>query len=95
MECSGLCNGPDNCKHKESHNCIFLRTYYHQLEQIKFDHFMYKLQKLHDDICIGENLKDVDFAFIVFEKPDAPCSERWPIQKWLKENNIEVKEWHK
>ena len=95
VECSGLCNGPDNCKYKESHNCLFLRTYYHQLEQIEFDHFIYQLQKLHDDICAGENLKDVDFAFIVFEKYDNPCSERWPIQEWIKENGLEIKEWSK
>ena len=56
---------------------------------------MYQLQKLHDDICAGESLEDVDFAFIVFETPANPCSERWPIQQWLKENNVEIEEWHK
>ena len=92
-ECSDLCNGPDDCRYNESHNCLFLRTYYHQLKQIEFDHFIYQLQKLHDDICTGENLEDVDFAIIVFEKYDSPCSERWSIKKWFKEHNIEVQEW--
>ena len=92
-ECSGLCNGSDNCKHKDSHNCLFLQTYYNQLEAIEFNHFKYQLQKLHDDICAGENLEDVDFAFIVYEKYDNPCSERWPIQKWFKEHNMEIQEW--
>lgn len=92
-ECAGLCNG--KCEPKHPNDCKFLQTYFNQLRYIEFDHFMYQLQKLHDDICAGENLEDVDFAFIVFETPANPCSERWPIQQWLKENGVEIEEWHK
>lgn len=92
-ECAGLCNG--KCEPKHPNDCKFLQTYLNQLRYIEFDHFMYQLQKLHDDICAGENLEDVDFAFIVFETPANPCSERWPIQQWLKENCVEIEEWHK
>ena len=92
-ECEGLCNG--KCEPKHPNDCKFLETYYNQLKSIKFTDFMWQLQKLHDDICAGENLEDVDFAFIVFEKYDNPCSERWPIQKWFRENGIEIKEWFK
>lgn len=92
-ECAGLCNG--KCEPKHPNNCKFLEAYYNQLKEIEFDHFMYQLQKLHDDICIGENLKDVNFAFIFFEKYDNPCSERWAVQEWLRYNGAEVEEWHK
>lgn len=92
-ECEDLCDG--KCEPKHPNNCKFLETYYKQLKEIEFDQFMYQLQKLHDDICAGENLEDVDFAFIVYEKYDNPCSERWPIQRWIKENNLEIEEWHK
>lgn len=92
IECEGLCNG--KCEPKHPNDCKFLETYYNQLKSIEFTDFMWQLQKLHDDICTGENLKDVDFAFLVYEKYDNPCSERWPIQEWFKENGVEIEEWH-
>ena len=39
-------------------------------------------------------LDDIDFAFIFFEKYDNPCSERWAVQRWLKEHECEISEWH-
>lgn len=92
-ECSGLCNGKCDPKHPE--DCKFLEAYYNQLKHIELNHFQYQLQKLHDDICTGENLEDVDFAFLVYETPQNPCSERAMIQKWFHENGMEIEEWHK
>ena len=92
-ECAGLCNGKCTPKHPEK--CKFLETYSNQLNNIDFNYFKFQLQKLHDDICVGEELKEVDFAFIVYEAPNNPCSERWPIQNWLRANGIEVEEWTK
>ena len=91
-ECEGLCNGKCNPKHPN--DCQFLNTYYEQLKKIDFNKFMFTMRRLHNNICENEKLDDVDFAIIVYEKYDNPCSERWPILKWLKENGVEIEEWH-
>ena len=56
---------------------------------------MNKLLTLHDKICENEKFDDVDFAFLVYETPQNPCSERAMIQKWFHENGMEIEEWHK
>ena len=57
---------------------------------------MEKLFRLKIAIEIGENLdEEVEFAFLVYETPQNPCSERTIIQKWFHENGIEIEEWHK
>lgn len=92
--CEGLCNGKCNPKPKYPSDCKFLDTYHTQLMEIDIDKFVKHLQSLHDKICAGEKLNDVDFAFIFFEKYDNPCSERWPLQAWLRYYNIEIQEWN-
>ena len=92
-DCEGLCNG--TCMPKHPNDCNFLATYFDQLMKIDFDKFMYKLQKLHDKICENEQLEDVDFAFIFYEAPTNPCSERDAVQKWFKFYEKEITEWHK
>ena len=91
IACDGLCNGSCNPKHPK--DCKFLKTYGAQLELIDINKFFYSLRNLHDKICEGECLDDVDFAFIFFEKYDNPCSERWPLKSWLQYYNIQVEEW--
>ena len=91
IECEGLCNGKCNPKHPK--DCQFLNTYYGQLMKIDFNKFMDSLFKLYEKICSNENLKDVNFAFIFFEKYDNPCSERYPLKSWLQYYNIQVEEW--
>ena len=93
-QCAGLCNGKCNPKPKYPSDCKFLDTYHDQLMEIDIDKFMKQLQALHDKICEGEHLNDVDFAFIFFEKYDNVCSERWPLQSWLRYYNIQVEEWN-
>lgn len=89
--CEGLCNG--KCEPKHPSDCDFLQAYNDQLHTIDFDSFVKSLQKLHDNICAGEQLDDVDFAFIFFEKYDKPCSERWPFITWMRYYGIEIEEW--
>jgi hypothetical protein len=89
--CDGLCNG--KCAPKHPQDCKFLYEYKRQLDDIDFDIFFQKLQKLHDSIS-EDMSKDIDFAFIFFEKYDNPCSERWAVQKWLREHGCEISEWH-
>ena len=94
IKCEGLCNG--KCEPPHPGTCQFLKTYRAQLDKINFEQFISHLQLLSDTIKIGEQLnEDIDFAFLVYEPVCKPCSERWPIQQWFKDNGMEVREWKK
>ena len=86
-ECEYLCRGKCDPPHPE--DCAFLQTYKAQLDKINFDEFYAYMEQL------SKKYNDADFAFIVFEPPIKSCSERDPIQKWIKEHGIEVREWQK
>ncbi len=92
-ECAGLCDG--KCAKKDPANCTFLKTYRKQLDKIDFKYFISHIYQLHEQIAYNSDIKEFDFAFIVYEAPNNPCSERWPIQDWLRANGIEVEEWTK
>ena len=91
--CEGLCKG--KCVPKHPDNCQFLQVYRRQLNQINFKDFIAHLELLADTIKMGEQLKDIDFAFLVYETPTNNCSERWPIQQWFRDNGVEIEEWKK
>ena len=91
--CEGLCNG--SCNPPHPNDCSFLKAYEAQLRKLDFNDFLKHLEKLKLRFCEGEVLDDVDFALIVFEAPTKSCSERIVLQKWLKENGVEVEEWRK
>lgn len=91
--CNGLCDG--HCAIKHPQDCKFLQTYYQQLCNINIKNFMKSLHKLEQKIRIEEHFNEVNFAFLVYETPSNPCSERVMIQRWLKENNIQCEEWRK
>ena len=91
-KCDGLCNGKCNPKHPK--DCKFLKVYREQLNKINFNEFINKLYSLRDKLLQDfPEQKDFDFAFVFFEKWDNPCSERWPVQDWIRENGMEVEEW--
>lgn len=92
-ECEGLCNG--KCDPPHPNDCTFLKAYYDQLCKLDFNDFLQHLEKLKLRFCEGEALDDVDFALIVYEPLYKKCSERQELQKWLRENGIEVEEWQK
>ena len=91
--CNGLCNGKCNPKHPE--DCEFLREYRKQLDPINFNEFMQKLLNLRARLCEDfPDRKNFDFAFIFFEKYDNSCSERWPVQDWIRAHGLKIEEWH-
>lgn len=90
-ECEGLCNGSCNPKHPE--DCAFLKAYKAQLDKLNLITIQNSLGKLATEIAQNEKLTDVNFAFLVYETPTNPCSERWAIQQWFKEHNIKIEEW--
>lgn len=72
--CEGLCN--NKCKPKPPYDCAFLCAYKRQLNVINFNEIITKLKYLREKICTSEGFQDVDFALLVYEKYDNPCSER-------------------
>ena len=92
-ECENLCRG--TCEPAHPEDCAFLKAYYNQLCKLDFNDFLHSLEKLKFKICQDEQLDDVDFALIVYEPLYKKCSERQKLQIWLRENGIEVEEWHK
>lgn len=90
--CDGLCNGKCNPKHPE--DCLFLQNYKIQLDKINPTTIQNSLGKLATQICRDEHLPDVDFAFLFYEVPTNPCSERIMVQRWFKEHGYEIKEWN-
>jgi hypothetical protein len=90
--CDGLCNGKCNPKHP--HDCQFLKVYQQQLESIDFKLFMQQLTNLRNKLLKDfPNQSDFNFAFVFFEKYDNPCSERWPVQQWIRNHGLEIEEW--
>ena len=82
------------CNKKDYEHCHFLNAYYEQLKQIEFSLFIDDIEqltkRLHSYI---KNLPKIDeIVLLVYEKPNNPCSERIVLQKWFKENGIELKE---
>ena len=90
-ECDGLCDGKCNPKHPE--DCAFLKTYETQLDKLSLINIQNSLSKLANQIGHDEKLNDIDFAFLVYETPENPCSERVVIQKWFKKHGIKCEEW--
>lgn len=86
-ECEYLCRG--KCEPAHPENCAFLQTYRKQLDKLNFNEFYNYIKEL------SVKYNNADFAFIVFEPPTRACSERAPIQDWLRSNGIEVEEWEK
>ena len=89
--CSGLCNGKCDPKHPD--DCAFLKEYKAQLDKINIVNLQNSLGTLATRIAKDEGLKDIDFAFLVYETPWNPCSERAAIQQYFKENKIKCIEW--
>ena len=90
-ECDGLCEGKCNPKHPE--DCAFLKAYKAQLDKLNLISIQESLGKLATQIANDEGFQDIDFAFLVYETPQNPCSERVAIQEYFKEHNIQCEEW--
>lgn len=93
--CVNQCIGREKCKLQPRY-CNFLKYYKQQLDGLDF----YKVMDKCADIAyqVKEDLgfeEEPEIIFIVYETPDNPCSERGPIQQWLREHGISVTEWSK
>ena len=95
-DCVGLCRGPSVCITEDPTTCEFLSTYYNQLKQLNFNSIMERFSRLAAQYKAAKSLSnDIIFVLIFHETPNNPCSERWMVQKWFKENGYELKEFNK
>lgn len=92
-ECAHLCRGLESCEVKDPSECLFIKSYSHQLDDIRFDDFMSQLDANITIICGMLNLKEEPVVvFLVHEAPDNSCSERIPLINWFNRNGVHVQE---
>lgn len=94
--CHDLCRGAENCLTKDPNTCQFLQKYYEQLCELDFNSIMQRFEKLaksYSELNLLE--EEIEFVLIFHETPKNPCSERWIVQKWFRENGVKIKEFEK
>ena len=70
-------------------DCPFAKAYAAKLNKLDFNLVYSKLEKLaHHFGCSS-------ICFVVYEKPDIPCGERWVIVDWFKKHGVDIKEFSK
>ena len=93
--CEGLCRGPETCNYLGPHTCTFLKTYRKQLDQLDFEDIINRFKLLGETVKEQEGFDEEPILVLIFhEKYDNPCSERWPVQAWFKDNGFPVEEFN-
>ena len=80
-----------NCIDKDPTKCSFGRDYYNAISKLNINEIIDSYNKLAKKLEIESPI----FVLIVHEDPTNPCSERYSLIRWFKENNIELKEFNK
>lgn len=92
ITCEGLCRGSKDCGNKPP-LCPFLITYRKQLDNINFTTMVEELEAMGSAIQKHEGFEeDPIIVLLVYEKPDNPCSERWPLKDWFMAHGLELEE---
>lgn len=92
MKEEGSCAGRKNCSDNPV-NCNFLKNYEEQLNSLDFGSILEKLNAIANRASRFLALNEEPIVvLIVYETPDNPCSERTVLQKWFKNNGIELNE---
>lgn len=95
-ECDGLCHGRETCNAYGPQTCSFLKAYRRQLDKLDFNEILERFQHIGTAIQKVEGFTEEPvYVLIVHEAYDNPCSERWVIQDWFKDNGYEIKEFNK
>lgn len=95
-ECEGLCRGREVCNAYSPKTCAFLKAYRRQLDKLNFEEVLNRFSKLGEQIQKIEGFTEEPvYVLIVHEAYDNPCSERWVIQDWFRDNGYDIKEFNK
>ena len=97
LELENPCTGPKECEHRALDipwNCEFIEAYYNMLQKLDPKEIEQRFVSVGERYLAHLN-QDIPLTYIllVHEAPTNPCSERRPLQKWLKENNMGGEEW--
>ena len=91
--CANQCIGREKCKLQPRY-CNFLKYYQEQLARLDCSKILNRCAEIayqiKNDLGFEE---EPEIIFIVYEAPDNPCSERVVIQKWFRENGIDIQEY--
>lgn len=92
--CENLCRGKESCETRSPQNCLFLKTYRYQLDQLNFDDIIQRCESMGKKIqSIEKFFEEPVILFLVHEAPDNLCSERRIIQEWFASHGVKVEEW--
>lgn len=93
--CDGLCHGRETCNAYGPQTCSFLKAYRRQLDKLDFNEILARFQHIGTAIQKAEEFTEEPvYVLIVHEAYDNPCSERWVIQDWFKDNGYDIKEFN-
>ena len=90
--CSNLCKGSKNCDDKPE-SCEFLQAYTKQLEKVDFEEFFAFCRSCSE--FYNKTKEETIIALIVHEAWYNPCSERVPLQNWIKAHGYDCPEWNR
>ena len=94
-ECDGLCHGREICNAYGPQTCSFLKAYRRQLDRLDFNEILARFQHIGTAIQKAEGFTEEPvYVLIVHEAYNNPCSERWVIQDWFKDNGYDIKEFN-
>lgn len=93
----GLCHGVAGCgSNPLPHRCEFLKTYRRQLDLLDFNDILNRIKNICTRVQQKEGFKEEPIpVLLVYETPNNPCSERWPIINWFDDHGIKVTEFRK
>lgn len=67
-------------------DCPFAKSYRAKLDKLDFDKVYKKLLK------VAEHFGCNKICFVVYEKPDVVCGERWVMKGWFADHGIQIEE---
>ncbi len=94
--CDGLCRGPETCETGDPKSCLFLKAYRKQLDDLDFKEIIQRIYNLGIKVQKQEGFTEEPIiVFIFHEAYENPCSERWVVQDWFKDNGYPIYEFNK
>lgn len=69
----------------------FMEDYKKQLDALDFDEMMERFESIAERVSPG--VEDPEVVLLVWEAPDNPISERWPLFEWFQEHGVKVEEY--
>lgn len=94
---AGWCG--DTCEWKGKGSCPYLSAYRTMLEKIDWTGLMQFFKSVITYVANHNgdytNIDKYNICLIVYETPQAICSERTELVRWFKEHDIDLLEWNK